>query len=218
MACVQAVIFDVDGLMIDSERIFFRLIQQILAERGIAFGNEHFTRMLGLDYPQTADYVIAEAGISDRPEAFNHLYLDRFDAQLETHLDPNPGLIPLVSELRQRRVPLGIASNSPSEYCQRVLKAIGLVGAFQVIAGREQVEQAKPAPDVYLRAARLLGRAPEACLAVEDSPVGVQSALRAGMRVAVINPWVDVPETSKASRKYPSLAGLHEHLSDYLCP
>lgn len=217
MSCISAVIFDVDGLMIDTERIFFQMIQQVLGERGIPFGEEHMEPLLGLDHRETADYVIALTGITDSPAEFNEAYLSRFYKVLDNHLEPNPGLGELVADLRRRGLPLGVASNSGTAYLRRVLKALGFGQDFQALAGRDQVSSGKPAPDVYLLAAAQLGVDPQACLAVEDSPVGMRAALAAGMHCAVVGEWVDRPAFAPATVRFASLPAMHAALDELLC-
>jgi HAD superfamily hydrolase (TIGR01509 family) len=216
MPLIQAIIFDVDGLMIDTERLGYSIFQQILAERGIHLGDEHYKEIIGLDQIETAEYMVTQAGIDMDPVVLNELYYARFHQALMNELKPNPGLPALLAELQRRRIPLGIASNSPLDYLAQVLKVIHAAGFFQVVAGRDQVAAGKPAPDVYLLAAARLGFSPAACLAIEDSAVGMQSALAAGMRCAVVNEHPVGPAFAPATARFTSLPNLQNALDELL--
>jgi beta-phosphoglucomutase len=209
MPSIKAAIFDFDGLMVDTERFSFRIFQRIAAEYGRSLADEHLPHLIGLDQTQTADYILAATGIPLSADALNELYLRYFDENM-AELTANPGLYELLAELERRGMPLGIASNSPTEFLERMLAQLRVREAFQVLVGREQVLEGKPAPDLYLRAAALLGVAPSACLAVEDSPVGMQSAIAAGMRVAGVNE----EEVFGARARFRSLEELRERLEE----
>jgi HAD superfamily hydrolase (TIGR01509 family) len=216
MPSIQAIVFDVDGLMIDTERLGYRIFQEILAERGIHLGDEHYVEIIGLDQFDTAVYLVAQTGVALSPAALNELYYARFELALLNRLEPNPGLPELLAELRRRRIPLGIASNSPVGYLARVLRVIHAERFFQVVVGRDLVAAGKPAPDVYLGAAERLGVSPAVCLAIEDSAVGMQSALAAGMRCAVVNEQPDGPAFARATTRYTSLPALQAALDELL--
>ncbi len=209
MPSIKAAIFDFDGLMADTERYGFHILQQIVADYGQSLPDEQFPHVMGLDQFQTADHVTGLTGIPLAPEAFNDLYVQHFYENL-AQLTAAPGLVDLLAELARRGLPLGVASNSPTDYLEKLLAQIGVRAAFQVLVGREQVAQGKPAPDVYLRAAALLCVEPSACLAVEDSPVGMQSALTAGMTVAGVNE----ENVFGSTGRYRSLIELRERLED----
>jgi HAD superfamily hydrolase (TIGR01509 family) len=217
MPCISAIIFDVDGLMIDTERMGFRIFQDILVERGYTLGEEHFADMMGLDQVGCAEVAINFSGIPLDPQVLTDLYAERIHWFLTNDLAANPGLLDLLGELVRRRIPLGIASNSPVDYLAEVLTGIHADGVFQAIAGRDQVELGKPAPDLYLRAAEGLGFPPGDCLAIEDSPVGLESALAAGIRCAVVNELASDPIFDRAIARFPSLSALQAGLDSLLC-
>jgi HAD superfamily hydrolase (TIGR01509 family) len=217
MPCIAAIIFDVDGLMIDTERIGFRIFQEILAEQGYTLGEEHFAKMMGLDQYGCAKVARDLSGIPLDPQILTDLYAKRIHWVLTNDLEANPGLLDLLEELVRRRIPLGIASNSPVDYLAEVLTGIHANGVFQAIAGRDQVALGKPAPDLYLRAAEGLGIPPGDCLAIEDSPVGMESALAAGIRCAVVNELASDPVFDRAIARFPSLPALEAGLDSLLC-
>jgi HAD superfamily hydrolase (TIGR01509 family) len=216
MAEIKAVIFDVDGLMVDTERMSFRILQQIARDYGLNLGDEHYPRIIGMDLIGTAEYVSKHTGMQMAPEALNEVYLARFERAVATQIEPNPGLLELIGALQRRGLPLGVASNSPTEYLERVLRAIHVREALRVVVGRDQVENGKPAPDVYLRAAEGLDADPHYCLAIEDSPIGMRSALNAGMRCAVVNELEEVPAFAAATARYSNLWGVVEGLEEIL--
>ncbi len=128
------------------------------------------------------------------------------------------GLLPLLEDLRGRGYRLGVASNSPWKHIVSTTRRLGIAGHFASMVGADQVARPKPAPDVYLHAARGLGLAPTACLAAEDSPSGVEAAYAAGMACVFI-PNRDLPATNHvvAQAVYPSLTAWHADL-DRLLP
>jgi HAD superfamily hydrolase (TIGR01509 family) len=142
--------------------------------------------MIGLTAEATAEYVMGQAGITfDAAESCAWIW-NRTIERLKTEMDPLPGAADLVRSLAERGVPLAIASNSPGYYIDASLKGLGLEAYFPVRSAVDQVANGKPAPDIYLRAVDLLGIAPQRCLAVEDSRVGVQAAIAAGIRVIAV--------------------------------
>ncbi len=216
MGTIRAIIFDLDGLMINTELLAFQVYQRLLEPFGGTLGDRHFREIIGLDAEATADYVIGATGLPLDRGTLAGEHFRRMTVAMETDLEPNPGLLDLIDALRGRGIPLAIASNSPAEYVVRALMAIRLATAFRVVTGRDEVQQGKPAPDVYLEAARRLGVSPAECLAIEDSPVGMHSAQAAGMRCVIVNERWEDAAFAPANGRYPTLAELHNSVDRVL--
>lgn len=183
---VQAVIFDLDGVLMDSEWLAFRVWRERAAQFGGQLQDDAFSEMVGTTAEETAEIVMRRTGVTfDIAESCEWVW-KRVDQLLHTSVEPLPGGSELVHELARRGFPLAIASNSPTSYIEIALASLNLAGYFPVKVGIDQVTLGKPAPDVYLRAASQLGAAPERCLAIEDSRVGAQAAAAAGMRVLAV--------------------------------
>jgi HAD superfamily hydrolase (TIGR01509 family) len=128
-----------------------------------------------------------------------------------------PGLRRLVEELKQRKLPWGVATSSPKNYAKLILKNLGLIADCQAIASGDEVQHGKPAPDVYLLAAERLAISPESCMALEDSVPGVKAAVAAGMlTVAVPNSHTEEDEFSLANYVLPSLNAVADGLDRLL--
>jgi HAD superfamily hydrolase (TIGR01509 family) len=185
---IDAVVFDLDGLLLDSEQVWDEVREQLTRERGGRWHGEATLDMMGMSAPEWSRYMHEQLGVPDRPEEINaevvRRMLDRYREQLP--------LLPGATEAVERIAapwPLGLASSSNRELIEVALEAAGIDGLFQVTVSSEEVARGKPAPDVYLEAARRLDVAPERAAAVEDSHNGILSARAAGMRViAVPNP------------------------------
>lgn len=183
---VEAVIFDLDGFMIDSEQLHFDAWLVLLAEYERTLTDDDFQHMIGMDSGICARYVIDRTNVPLTPQDLLKRRWEIVTGLLEQGIEPVPGLLDLLAELACRRYDLAVASNSPLTYTRKALAAIGLAERFRCVLTADQVPVGKPAPDVYLAAAGCLGVAPERCLALEDSPVGLQAALAAGMHCIVV--------------------------------
>jgi len=180
---VPAVVFDFDGLMIDSETEVAACVAEVLAERGLAFTVDDVAHLFGsTDVDHEWDRVLAPHGLSLaelRPSV---------DAVLLPRLDLLP-LLPGVVDVLDAAASLGwrtaIATGTDRPRLEAHLVRLGLAGRFDVIVTRPEVARGKPAPDIYLEAASRLGAVAEECLALEDSLPGCMAALAAGMRVVV---------------------------------
>ena len=184
----RAFIFDLDGVLADTEPLAFKAWQQMVASTGVVMDNADYQSMLGVDAQSTAQFVRQRTGLGMTTAEMVADHWLRVIALIDAELEPLPAAAGLISELRRRSCMLAVASNSPTDYVVHVLKRISLLGAFDVLVGREQVQNGKPSPDLYLEAARLIGCAPQDCVAVEDSPHGLRAAIDAGMRCLAITP------------------------------
>lgn len=193
---VEAVIFDLDGLLIDTEAIFQEAMQ--LVSRAMAFELPHELchSMVGL--PQSECDVLLRQHYG---EAFQLLeFNDRVDRHaadsLARHVPVKTGAVELLAWLTARGMPLAIATSSRSSWVEEHLGTAKLFHHFKTYAARDHVERGKPHPDIYLEAARRLGVAPQNCIALEDSNVGVRAAAAAGtmpiMVPDVVQPLPDV--------------------------
>jgi len=206
---IMAVIFDLDGVLIDTERLAFEAWQKELSALGYFLGEDDYQAMIGLDAEQTVLYTEKKFGLtsgaSTLPE-HSQVMLSILDGELE----PVPGATDLIFDLKQKGYDLAVASNSRRDYVLKTLTSLRLVDAFTVCIGREQVQAGKPAPDVYLAAAAELGLPTAQCLAIEDSLVGVKAALAAGMYCIAI-PTGNLPrsEFGIASVIFNSLSSLN---------
>ena len=181
----QAVVFDLDGVLLQSEEVWDAVRERYVRERGGRYDEEVQRAMMGMSAPEWSRFLHEEAGVPDDSEAINRDVVARM---LESYRRKLP-LLPGAAEAVRRTAtafPLALASSSNREVFEAVLELAGLADCFRATVSSEEVERGKPAPDVYLEAARRLGVAPELCTAVEDSQAGIRSAKSAGMRVVAI--------------------------------
>jgi HAD superfamily hydrolase (TIGR01509 family) len=181
----EAVVFDLDGVLIQSEEVWDDVREKYVRERGGRYDSEIQRAMMGMSSPEWSRYLHEHAGVPDEPDAINVEVVRLMLAAYRDHLPLIPGALDAVRRLAAR-FPLGLASSSNRELIDTVLDVAGLAPLFAATVSSEEVAHGKPAPDVYLEAARRLGIAPGRCTAVEDSHGGIRSAKGAGMRVVAI--------------------------------
>jgi HAD superfamily hydrolase (TIGR01509 family) len=210
---IEAVIFDLDDLMIDSEIFHFEALKVLMKKYGKTTPEEWFEPLIGLDNYESAEFVIKTAQLPITVETYLKETLQNLLDLLPQFVKPNPGLLELIEALEQAGYRLGVASNSFKVYVKLALETLGVHNSFQCVVTADDVKQGKPAPDIYLRAAECLDVAPENCLALEDSPVGMISALAAGMSCVVIpNAYLKEANFSEATHVFPSLEAVHKAL------
>jgi HAD superfamily hydrolase (TIGR01509 family) len=185
---VEAVVFDLDGVLIASEEVWDAVRERFVRERGGRYDAEVQRAMMGMNAPEWSRYLHEVAGVPEEPAAIDREVVRRLLEEYRRHLPLLPGAVDAVRRLAAR-FPLGLASSSNREVIDVVLDAAGIAELFRATVSSEEVARGKPAPDVYLEAARRLGVPAERCAAVEDSHAGIRSAKAAGMRVlAIPNP------------------------------
>lgn len=182
MALFRAVIFDMDGVIADSEPTYLEGINQVLARYGVRLSPGENLEIMGTTVEVTWKTVINKFGLP--PEKYEECvanYDRAMESLLRARREPLPGVRPLLRELSEREVPYALASSAWPNWIASLLDATGLDGSFEVIVSRTMVEHGKPAPDIYLYAAERLGVPPERCVALEDTPTGLAAAKAAGM-------------------------------------
>jgi HAD superfamily hydrolase (TIGR01509 family) len=183
-----AVIFDLDGVLIDSEQRWNEAKEALVRETGGRWRDEAPRRMMGMSSPEWAAYLRDGLGVPMDADAISRDVVRRMEDGYRQGLPLLPGAEEAVRALA-RRWPLGLASSANREIIDLVLELSGFGDAFRVTVSSEEVERGKPAPDVYLEAARRLGVDPKRCAAIEDSHSGIASANAAGtFVVAIPNP------------------------------
>lgn len=181
-------IFDLDGVLVDSEPLWNNAKKQVVETTGGHWHGDAPNAMIGMSSPEWSKYMHDQLGVPLQPDAIDRAVVEQIDRLYRAGLPLLPGAVEAVRALEERW-PLGMASSSNREVIDLVLDLAGLSGSFRVTVSSEEVERGKPAPDVYLEAARLLGVQPEHCVAIEDSGNGLRSAAAARMAVvAVPNP------------------------------
>jgi HAD superfamily hydrolase (TIGR01509 family) len=190
------VIFDLDGVLIDSEEVWERARRSFVSEHGGTYTERATRDVMGMSAPEWAHYIRVSLGVALDEERINREVAGRVAAAYAVHLPLFPGAVEAVLRLAPR-LRLGLASSSNRSLIDLVVREAGLDGAFAAVVSSEEVGLGKPAPDVYLRAAALLGVAPARCAAVEDSTNGLRSAKRAGMRLIAL-PNRDYPPAPEA--------------------
>jgi HAD superfamily hydrolase (TIGR01509 family) len=182
---IDAVIFDLDGVLLDSEQVWDDARRDLAVERGGRWHDEATTDMLGMSAPEWSRYMAERIGVPLRPEEINRDVVARVIARYRDRLPVLPGAREAVERIGARWL-LGLATSSNREVVDVVLDALGVVGRFAATVSSEEVARGKPAPDVYLEAARRLAVDPARCAAVEDSSNGLRSAAAARMTVVAI--------------------------------
>jgi HAD superfamily hydrolase (TIGR01509 family) len=179
---VRAVVFDLDGVLVDSEQVWDDARRELVAELGGTWTDDATRAMMGMSSLEWSRYMHDELGVGLEPSAISAAVVQKLEELYRRDLPLLPGAREAVRALAERW-PLGLASSSNREIIDLVLELADLTDAFAATVSSEEVARGKPAPDVYLEAARRLGVAPGDCAAVEDSTNGLRSAAAAGMRV-----------------------------------
>jgi HAD superfamily hydrolase (TIGR01509 family) len=207
---IEAVVFDLDGLLLDSEHVWDEVRERLTKERDGRWHDRAQADMMGMSSTEWSRYMHEELGVPDSPAEINRLVVERMMGRYRERLPLVDGAVEAVRRIGEGW-PLGLASSSNRELIDLALELMGVGDLFRVTLSSEEVERGKPAPDVYLEAARRLGVPPERALAVEDSGAGIRAAKAAGMRViAIPNPHFPPPDEVlvKADLVLDSLAEL----------
>jgi HAD superfamily hydrolase (TIGR01509 family) len=182
---IEAVVFDLDGLLLDSEQLWDEVREELARERGGRWHERAQRDMMGMSSPEWSRYMHEVIGLPEPPEEISAEVVRRLEERYRERLPLLPGAREAVERIAAHW-PLGLASSSNRELIDLVLDQGDLARFFRVTVSSEEVELGKPAPDVYLEAARRLGVDPIRAVAVEDSHNGIRSAKAAGMRVVAI--------------------------------
>jgi HAD superfamily hydrolase (TIGR01509 family) len=188
---VAAVIFDMDGVLVDSEAVWDDVRKRFVEENGGHWQHEAQRDMMGMSSTEWSHYVRDRLGVAIEPEQISSAVADRVADVYRERLPLLPGAVESVRSLG-REWPLAVASSSNRHVIDLVLDLADIADAFAVTVSSEEVGAGKPAPDVYLEAAKRLGVDPSACIAIEDSTNGIRSAHAAGMAVIAV-PNQDFP-------------------------
>jgi HAD superfamily hydrolase (TIGR01509 family) len=194
---IEAVVFDMDGVLIDSEPVWERVRRRFVADHGGRWAADAQVRLMGMSTAEWSAYISSDFGISGlTPRQVAEQVIAAMAVEYSRHLPLLPGAIDAVRSLAGRW-PLAVASSSPRSLIETVLAAADLGSAFGAVVSSEEVPRGKPAPDVYLAAADRLAVAPTACAGVEDSSNGLRAAVAAGLTVIAI-PRPEYPPAADA--------------------
>jgi len=182
---IEAVVFDLDGVLLDSEQVWDEAREQLAEERGGRWHDQAQKDMMGMSSTEWSRYMHERIGLPEPPEEINREVVERLAAIYREHLPAIAGAREAVEGLAARW-PLGLASSSNRELIHLTLELLGVKQLFAATVSSEEVARGKPAPDVYLEAARRLEVDPAHTAAVEDSNNGILAAKAAGMRVLAI--------------------------------
>jgi HAD superfamily hydrolase (TIGR01509 family) len=182
---VQAVVFDLDGVLVDSEQLWDVVRRGLAGEAGRPWPAEATRAMQGMSTAEWSAYLTDVVGVPGKPEDVAVTVVDRMAEQYGTRLPLLPGAVAVVERLG-RQWPLGLASSSPRRLIDSVLESAGLAHRFQVSVSTEQVAAGKPSPAVYQTVVQRLGVRPSHAVAIEDSSNGLRSAAAAGLGVVAV--------------------------------
>jgi len=203
-----AVVFDMDGLMLDSERALLGCLEHTAQAHGYGISRALLLSLIGSSDAVTRSRLGDALGAA-RTDALLADSYARYDGIVQAGVPLRPGILELLELLRAHDIPRAVATSTRSPLAQRKLEAAGLLPYFQAVATSSDVAHPKPAPDIYLLAAERLQVAPQACLALEDSPTGVRAALAAGMTTIQV-PDLLVPDDEVRAFGHRIVDSLHD--------
>lgn len=209
---MKALIFDFDGLILDTETPELATWQEIYAEHGVEMPLGYWGGLVGRgvneEYERPAELLARLTGKPVMTSQEHQVIRDRIIAKIDC-LSARPGVTELLDECQSQRFPIAVASSSKHIWVDTHLIRLGLYDHFQAIVCADDVERGKPFPDLYLAACKALDVLPSDALALEDSRNGITAALAAKMRVAVIpNPVTESLDLSQATYRFPTFEGL----------
>jgi HAD superfamily hydrolase (TIGR01509 family) len=205
----RAVIFDMDGVIADSEPTYREAINLVLAPTGHRMSEQQYEEVIGTSVRFTWRTILETFAIEGDIEDYVRRYARALIELLRRPLPPLPGVRELLAELRRRSLPAALATSSWKRWAEALLQATGLDGAFDAVVWREMAERPKPAPDLFLRAAELVAVEPARCIVLEDTAPGLEAARAAGMLA------VQVRSASTALPPQPHADLVLESLKDF---
>ena len=205
----QAVIFDMDGLLVDSEPVWYEVEKEMIESCGYCYADEVREKTIGVRVDEFAEIIYRHyPKVGESPAAIIDEISTRVLALPREQVPPRPGAEEILHYVAERKLPRAIASSSTQDVIERFVHLLGWDALIPRRYSAEFVLRGKPAPDIYLHAAQQIGIAPERCLALEDSPAGTQAAIAAGMTCYT------VPDLSHSSLA--DFAGINDKLYDSL--
>jgi len=212
----RAVIFDMDGVLVDSEPLHTEAFRELLAEEGVDYSEERITQEgLGRAFASQMGEMIDRFSLPSPLEHYAAQFEEKVLQLLRDQARPSPGAAQALDELARRGCKLALASSSARAIVHGTLEFLGFERSFQVVVSGDLVTHSKPHPEIFLLAASRLGVRVRECIVVEDSPRGVEAGKRAGMVVvAVRTPLVAEAELASADHIIPSLWQFPYHLLD----
>lgn len=180
---VNAVVFDMDGVIVETEHVWDEVREELVRDWGGRHVPTAQVDMMGMSSPEWSTYLHEIVGLQRTPPEINDEVVRRMLARYAVELPVVEGALEAIVELSDRGLPLAVASSSNRPLIDGVLRALGVTERFAVTVSSEEVPRGKPSPDVYLEAARRLEVEPSTCVAIEDSTNGIKAAHAAGMRV-----------------------------------
>jgi HAD superfamily hydrolase (TIGR01509 family) len=203
---VRAVIFDMDGVIVDSEPYSIQALLDILRQYGVEPTEDDLRRSYGRRVRDDfIDYFFRYGVTADVDSAIAHKHA-RYYHLAAGHLQPFPGVMPLLGRLRARGYRMALASSGDRVKVAFGMQALELNGTFEAIVSGDDVPHSKPDPAIYLTAAQRLGVSPTECIAIEDAPAGVEAVKRAGMRCIAVTNSVTREQLHRADLIVDSLA------------
>jgi HAD superfamily hydrolase (TIGR01509 family) len=214
---IDAVVFDLDGVLLQTEELWDEVRAGLAREHGGRYGPEQQRAMMGMSSPEWSRYMAETVGVPGPPERISEEVVERMQTRYRERLPLLPGAVEAVRRMAERW-PLALASSSNRPLIELALELAKLDSFFAAVVSSEEVARGKPAPDVYLEAAHRLGVPADRCAAVEDSHSGIRSAKAAGMKVVAIpNPTFPPDEAALADADL-VLRSLDELTPDVLVP
>jgi HAD superfamily hydrolase (TIGR01509 family) len=197
---LEAVLFDMDGVIIDSEPLWSDAEKQLLARRNLPYSPSLKTAMMGRDARGAVGYLIEHYSLTESLDKLIEERNQLIAALFKEHLKAIPGALDLVRSVIAAGILTGLVSSSPKSLVELALEKLVTTGLFDLTLSGDQVVRGKPAPDIYITAAEKLGVKPEYCLVIEDAPHGVAAAKDAGMCCLAISTSVSVVELAMADK------------------
>jgi HAD superfamily hydrolase (TIGR01509 family) len=205
---LEMVLFDMDGVVIDSEPLWSEAERQLLTRRNLTYSEELKPLLMGLDSREAVRILIKHYNLDESAEDLVHERNQLVSELIQKHGQPIPRAIDLIRQARDAGVKTALASSSPYSLVELVVDKLKLGPLLDLVLSGDEVSRGKPAPDIYLAAAKRLGVAPECCLVIEDAPNGVRAAKAAGMCCVAITTGASRAELAAADQVVEDFRGL----------